>query len=52
MLADALGAEETRIASVDRHRFRAATVSDFRLLSDRIQPTIADALRKGFLGYG
>lgn len=52
MLADALGAEETLIASVDRHRFRPATVGDFRLLSDRIQPTIAAALRKGFLGYG
>ena len=52
MLADALGGEETLIATVDRHRFRPATVGEFRLLSDRIQPTIADALRKGFLGYG
>ena len=52
MLADALGGEETLIASVDRHRFRPATLGEFRLLSDRIQPTIADALRKGFLGYG
>lgn len=52
MLADALGAEETLIAPVHRHRFRPATVGDFRLLSDRIQPTIAEALRKGFLGYG
>ena len=52
MLADALGTEETLIAAVDRHRFRPATLGDFRLLSDRIQPTIAAALRKGFLGYG
>jgi len=52
MLADALGGEETLIAPVHRHRFRPATVGEFRLLSDRIQPTIADALRKGFLGYG
>ena len=52
MLADALGTEDTLIATVDRHRFRPATVGEFRLLSDRVQPTIAAALRKGFLGYG
>jgi hypothetical protein len=52
MLADALGAEETLIAPVDRHRFKPATVGEFRLLSDRVQPTIAEALRRGFLGYG
>jgi hypothetical protein len=52
MLADALGSGETLIAYVDRHRFKPATVGEFRLLSDRIQPRIADAFRKGFLGYG
>jgi hypothetical protein len=52
MVADALGGQETLIASVDRHRFKPPTVGEFRLLSDRIQPTVADAFRKGFLGYG
>jgi hypothetical protein len=52
MLADALGAEETLIAQVDRHRFKPPTVGEFRLLSDRVQPTVGKAFRRGFLGYG
>ena len=52
MLADALGAEETLIAMVDRHRFKPATVGEFRVLSHRVQPKVAEALRRGFLGYG
>ena len=52
MLADALGAEETLIASVDRHRFKPATVGEFRLLSDRVQPTVSRAFRRGFAGLG
>ena len=52
MLADALGAEETLIATVDRHRFKPATVGEFRVLSHRVQPTVAEALRRGFLGFG
>ena len=44
--------EETLIASVDRHRFKPASVGEFRVLSHRVQPTIAKALRRGFLGYG
>ena len=52
MLADALGTEETLIAAVDRHRFKPATVGEFRVLSHRVQPSVAEALRRGFLGYG
>ena len=52
MLADALGTEETLIASVDRHRFKPATVGEFRLLSDRVQPTISRAFQRGFAGLG
>ena len=52
MLADALGAEETMIAMVDRHRFKPATVGEFRVLSHRVQPKVAEALRRGFLGFG
>jgi hypothetical protein len=52
MLADALGTEETMIAAVERHRFKPATVGEFRLLTDRVQPTVSEAFRRGFLGYG
>jgi hypothetical protein len=52
MLADALGTEETLIASVDRHRFKPATVGEFRLLSDRVQPTVSRAFGRGFAGLG
>ena len=52
MLADALGAEETLIADVARHRFRPPEVGEFRLMTQRIQPTVAEAFRRGFLGYG
>jgi hypothetical protein len=52
MLADALGTEETLIAAVERHRFKPATVGEFRLLTDRVQPTVSEAFRRGFLGYG
>jgi hypothetical protein len=52
MLADALGVEETLIASVARHRFSPATVGEFRVLSHRVQPMVAEAFRRGFLGFG
>jgi hypothetical protein len=52
MLADALGTEETLIASVDRHRFKPARVGEFRLLAHRVQPNVGEAFRRGFTGYG
>jgi hypothetical protein len=52
MLADALGTEETLIADVDRHRFKPATVGEFRLLSDRVQPSVSRAFGRGFAGLG
>jgi hypothetical protein len=52
MLADALGTEETLLAPVARHRFKPATVGEFRLLSHRVQPQVAKSFRRGFLGFG
>ena len=52
MLADALGTEETLIAHVDRHRFKPATIGEFRLLSQRIQPAVSRAFGRGFAGLG
>jgi hypothetical protein len=52
MLADALGTEETLMADVDRHRFKPATVGEFRLLSDRVQSTVSRAFQRGFAGLG
>ena len=52
MLADALGAEETLIAPVDRHRFKPATLGEFRLLSDRVQPAVSRSFSRGFAGLG
>ena len=44
MLADALGTEETLIAAVDRHRFKPATVGEFRVL----EPPRPAVDRRGF----
>lgn len=52
MLADGLGAEETLIVPVDRHRFKPATIGEFRLLSDRVQPDVSRAFQRGFAGQG
>ena len=52
MLADSLGSEETLIAPVDRHRFKPATLGEFRLLSDRVQPAVSRAFGRGFAGLG
>lgn len=52
MLADALGTEETLIADVARHRFKPPELGEFRVLSNRVQPTVAAAFQRGFLGYG
>ena len=52
MLADAHGTEETLMATVTRHRFKPPTLGEFRPLSDRVQPVVAEAFRRGFLGRG
>jgi hypothetical protein len=52
MLADARGNQQTLMASVTRHRFKSPTVGEFKTLSDRVQPQIDAAFRRGFLGFG
>jgi hypothetical protein len=51
-LADAGGEQQTLMANVTRQRFKCPTVSEFRVLSDRVQPQIDAAFRRGFLGFG
>ena len=52
MLADALGNEETPIAHVERHRFKPPAVGEFRVLSQRVQPSVSRAFGRGFAGLG
>jgi hypothetical protein len=52
MIGDAGGAEQTLMATVTRHRFRPPTLGEFRPLSDHVQPVVAEAFRRGFLGRG
>jgi hypothetical protein len=52
MLANALGAEETMLANVCRHRFGPPTVDRFKTVSHGVQPHVAEAFRRGFAGLG
>lgn len=52
MLADARGTEQTLLATLTRHRFKPPTLGELRPLSDRVQPSVAEAFRRGFRGRG